>query len=473
MLQVHGGAQPLADGRRGPPEGAVAHRLVPGLQVVQSARQQEGQRGADDHLVELVRALQLVGEPGHLGLVQHRAVAASHHARGTGVDHHEPGGAEVPGVRPAVGVRLLVHAGGEVVEQVGDIRVRLGPLTGHDLAPDLVPGAFGHRQVPQVLVHPVGAQGRHDPLVPPVGGLHLLAPGRGGVPVVADVVVVEDHQRRQGGQQPLHPRLGPRQPVEVGVLLVVGQLLPGPLVQGAAGGDELLHRLAGGVGVHLVAEQQHQLRQVGGAGLAGGVGDAEGAQGVHAVGGVAVGVVRHGGAAGAEAQVHRGAGGEGADVGSGPHVVGLGPHDLPVQQHLVGAVDPRAKPGELHQGVVVSVGGEGVGLGVRGVGGLAVAGPLGAGRGVGPRQAHADPRGAVGLDPDGGGLVVHVAQQRPDGDRRRHARSVPARAGCADRLLAQGPAWGPTTRGSHGEHLDEPRYAGCSRPRRVHRAGAG
>ena len=59
---------------------------------------------------------------------------------------------------------------------------------------ELVLGQLGRRQVAQVLVDPVGRQRADDPLVPPVLGLHVMPPGLRGVPVVPDVVVVEDHR---------------------------------------------------------------------------------------------------------------------------------------------------------------------------------------------------------------------------------------------------------------------------------------
>ena len=81
-----------------------------------------------------------------------------------------------------------------------------------------------------------------------------------GVPVVADVVVVEDHRRRHGRQQPAVGRVGPRQSVEVGVLLVVAELGARWLVDVAPRIDERPHLRRGLVGIDLVAEEQHQVR---------------------------------------------------------------------------------------------------------------------------------------------------------------------------------------------------------------------
>ena len=119
--------------------------------------------------------------------------------------------------------------------------------------------ALGGRHVAEVLVHPVGTETGDDPGTPPVGRLHLAAPLRGGVPVVADVVVVEDHRRRQGREQPAVGGVGPRELVEVGVLLPVLQLRPGRVLDVAPGLDELAHLVGRLVGVHLVAEEQHEV----------------------------------------------------------------------------------------------------------------------------------------------------------------------------------------------------------------------
>ena len=83
------------------------------------------------------------------------------------------------------------------------------------------------------------AEAGDDPAVPPVGGLHLVLPRPRGVPVVADVVVVEDHRGRQGRQQPAVGGVGPGELVEVGVLLPVLELGPRRLLDVAPGLDEL------------------------------------------------------------------------------------------------------------------------------------------------------------------------------------------------------------------------------------------
>ena len=95
-----------------------------------------------------------------------------------------------------------------------------------------------------------------DPRLPPGLRAHLLHPAPGDVPVVVDVVVVEDHRRRHGREQPADVGLRPRLAVEAGVLLEVGDLLARRLARVAAATDELERRRRDLVGVHLVAEQQ-------------------------------------------------------------------------------------------------------------------------------------------------------------------------------------------------------------------------
>ena len=75
-----------------------------------------------------------------------------------------------------------------------------------------------------MLVDPVRHQRAGDPLLPPARRLHVVAPRARRVPVVADVVVVEDHRARQGREQPADVRVAPRLLVEPGVLLEVGDL---------------------------------------------------------------------------------------------------------------------------------------------------------------------------------------------------------------------------------------------------------
>ena len=140
-------------------------------------------------------------------------------------------------------------------------RARRRPACASTWCADLVLGPLGRGEVAEVLVDPVRRQPGDDPPVPPRRGLHLLAPLLRGVPVVADVVVVEDHRARHRREQPAVGGVGPGEAVEVGVLLVVLELGPRRLLDVAAGLDEGLHLLGGLVGVDLVAEEQQQVGQ--------------------------------------------------------------------------------------------------------------------------------------------------------------------------------------------------------------------
>ena len=153
-----------------------------------------------------------------------------------------------------------------------------------------------------MLVDPVGRQPAHQPLVPPRRLVDLLVPGPRRVPVVADVVVVEDHAARQGRQEPPDRLVAPGEAVEVGVLLVVLDLLAGRLRDVAPRGDELPHLLGGLVGIDLVADEGED---VGPLRLAVREREREGAQGVDAVAVIALPVVRHARATRAEEQPRR------------------------------------------------------------------------------------------------------------------------------------------------------------------------
>ena len=88
---------------------------------------------------------------------------------------------------------------------------------------------------------------------------HLLDPEPRDVPVVVHVVVVEDHRRRHGREQPADVRVRPRLAVEPRVLLEVGDLLAGLDVGAAPAPDELERLRRHLVRVHLVAEEQDRV----------------------------------------------------------------------------------------------------------------------------------------------------------------------------------------------------------------------
>ena len=188
------------------------------------------------------------------------------HPRRARVDHDELGLPEVAGVAPAVGLRLAVHPLGQLVEDLASGRARRsprtprGPRSAATPRPPPAPPARGCRRAGRPSRRRAR---RRSARATRRSGVHLAVPALRGVPVVADVVVVEDHRARQRREQPAVQRVGPRQPVEVGVLLEVLELLARRLVEAAPRGDVLAHLLAGLVGVHLVAEEAHEVRPVG------------------------------------------------------------------------------------------------------------------------------------------------------------------------------------------------------------------
>ena len=106
VLEIEPLAQLLAEhgGRRAP--GALADRLVPGLEVVHPGREQQRQRRADQEVVAVAGGVLL--DPAPLVLVDHAALAGVEHAPGARVDHHQPRRADVAAVAPARALDLAV-----------------------------------------------------------------------------------------------------------------------------------------------------------------------------------------------------------------------------------------------------------------------------------------------------------------------------------------------------------------------------
>jgi hypothetical protein len=125
---------------------------------------------------------------------------------------------------------------------------------------ELVGGELARRKVSEVLVDPVGGKGARDPRLPPVRGPHLLDPRLGDVPVVVDVVVVEEHRARDGREEPADRGVAPRFVVEPRVLLEVRNLLAGRLPRVAPRPDPLERQRRDLVGVYLVAEEDDGVR---------------------------------------------------------------------------------------------------------------------------------------------------------------------------------------------------------------------
>ena len=185
-------------------------------------------------------------------------------ARAPRVDRDEPdapaGAAEVAVEAPPDRRRVDVGPPRHVVEVPGPLVV---VVDRQHLLVHLVGVELLRAQVAEVLVHPVRRVGAGHTISPPRRGRDLLAPRQRRVPVVAQVVVVEQHAARHGRQQPAHDRGGPRLLVEPGVLLEVLDLVDDlgvPLPVGLPEpGEDLLGRV---VGVHLVAEQQEDVGPV-------------------------------------------------------------------------------------------------------------------------------------------------------------------------------------------------------------------
>ena len=245
-------------------------------------------------------------------------------------------------------------------------------------------------------MQPVRPEPGDDALLPPGGRPDLALPGPRGVPVVADVVVVEDHRRRHGRQHPADDLLAPGQPVQLGVLDEVLDLQARRLVEAAPSGHELLEALVRGrVGIDLVAQQQQDVgpRRRGVVAQ----GERERAQRIDPVGPVALGIVRAGGAAGAEREVGQAAGAERADA-AGRHP-GSRPDELVADAHRIGVVAAGQQAVEHDQRVVGPVHRHRAGA-------PGATGPL-----------HRDPGSHRRAHPHRRGGVVDVAQHRAEDER--------------------------------------------------------
>jgi hypothetical protein len=111
-----------------------------------------------------------------------------------------------------------------------------------------------------MLVDPVAHQAADDALVPPGLTTHVFNPGSRGVPVVADVVVVEDHRHGDRREHPADHRVRPGLSVQPRVLLEVGNLVRWRAVLPSALGNELLGLRRDVVGIDLVSEKQQRIR---------------------------------------------------------------------------------------------------------------------------------------------------------------------------------------------------------------------
>ncbi len=256
---------------------------------------------------------------------------------------------------------------------------------------------------------------RHHPFV-----AHLGDPLDRRVPVVVDVVVVEDHRGGHGREQPADHRLAPRSDVELHVVVVADDLLALDLP--LDGRVDL-------VGVDLVAEQQQRVRPLLGRGVAhpqrqpaqrvdlAAFGVLVLAQGVRRL-------VRGGDAAGAEDDPRPRVLGVRAQDARREAAVRLRPDDLAVQRHLVRRRRVGRQPVDVDERVVVALDAEG---------------PLA--RGGATAGADLDLTRPVGLDPDrrlfGARMPQHAGRARAS--RRGSEVVVPADA-VQGRALGRGAA---------------------------------
>ena len=113
-----------------------------------------------------------------------------------------------------------------------------------------------------MLVDEVGDVAAGD-LVVPVGLVaYLLDPGGGDVPVVAHLVVVEDHGGGNGGEEPADGGVPPGVAVQAGVLLEICDGFAGGPARVAPGADKVEGVEGGLVRVDLVPQKDESVGQL-------------------------------------------------------------------------------------------------------------------------------------------------------------------------------------------------------------------
>ena len=154
------------------PREPAATRSSHDLHVVQCTWEQPGQRGADEEVV--VVSLGLLLDPGELGFGHHRAPTVGEYSTAARIDHQQAHGSQVAAIRPLCSlgaVGLFVGGGRELAQQWCGITL----VAPHPLV-EIVGGEGGGRQIAEMLIHPVRGQRTDDALLPPWGGLDLVAP---------------------------------------------------------------------------------------------------------------------------------------------------------------------------------------------------------------------------------------------------------------------------------------------------------
>jgi hypothetical protein len=398
VVEVERLANPLAELRRGLAPRARADLLVPGLQVVEGGREQVRIGHREQEVVEV--AADRVAEPLPLLVVEHEALALAEHPARATIDPDEARAAEVAAEAPAAALPRAVRLEREAAEERPGVVRLLRPFE------DLVLAKLRRREVPEVLVEPVGHERAHDPLVPPRLRPHPRHPVVRDVPVVVDVVVVEEHRARDGRQEPPDRRVLPRLPVEARVLLEVGHLLVWRLRRVAARADELERPRRDLVRVDLVAHEKDRPRPLlGGLSMhAKGVG-VEGIEPAAALvlfGQERVGrLVRERDAARAEEDPQAMVAADRPDHARREGRPLLGPHALAVEHDLVGVRDARLEPFDDDEAVVVALHVER----------------------ARPMAEHLDLARRVGLDPERRVVLAEMAEERAQ-DQLRHLASL-------------------------------------------------
>ncbi len=220
MLEIHRAPGALRQPGDPPATHAGRQLLVRRLDVMQRPGQEPRHARADEQVV-VVAVLDLGFDPRELRLADHPALPLGQDPTAARVDDEQADPPEVPAEGPEVAgpaVRLAVGLLRELAQQ------GLCVVDSADALEELVLGKLGRRQIPEVLVDPVRHEGAGDPLLPPGRGPDLIAPGAGRVPVIEDIVVVEDHRARDRREQPPDIGIGPRLGIEPGVFLEVSDL---------------------------------------------------------------------------------------------------------------------------------------------------------------------------------------------------------------------------------------------------------
>ena len=339
--------------------------------------------------------------------VHHVAVVVVEHAGGPGVDDDHPRSPEVPAARPPRGRRLAIRMLGERLQLRADVAVGGDRRSVHRLLLQL-----GRRQVSEVLIEPVGHERAGDPRVPPRLGAGVLEPPPRDVPVVDDVVVVEDHEAGDGREQPADVGICPRLAIETGVLLEVRNLLAWRLRRVTPAADERGRLGRHLVGVDLVATQEERV----GPGLDAGLEPARvRPQGIDPEAVLVVVwrqrvrlALRGADTARTEHEPCRVLAFPSVDCAGRAPAIGRGPDPLAVQPHLVAGHRTLGQVLQHHEGVMMAAH-------------LERAGDV---------AEHVDVARAVRLDPYGRLGAPDVAEQRAENERRRHvspARHAPGR----------------------------------------------